>query len=201
MLKLLEPFVLTFVPIFVAVDAVGNLPLFISLVEGKTKREIHKIIVVSVIVATILAISFMFIGKWILRFLCVTIQDFQIAGGCLLFLISGHLLLFGTQKVFPPGSYDNDVSIFPLGTPLITGPAVLTTILMMVDTYGICPTLVSLILNMLFVLITLFNAEFIMKFIGPRGIYAFAKITNILLAAIAVMMIRRGVVGILKSLQ
>ena len=196
MLKILEPYILTFIPIFVAVDAIGNIPLFISLVEGMNKHQRQKVIAESVTTATVVAIIFMFIGKWVLRLIGITIADFQIAGGALLFVISMRLLLPGTTKALLSNGHDKDVGVFPLGTPLITGPAVLTTTLMMLDSFGIIPTFVSLAINMLIVWITLAKANAIMKLMGVGGTRAFSKIMYILLAAIGVMMVRRGIAGI-----
>lgn len=196
MREFLEPFILAFIPIFVAVDAIGNIPLFISLAEDLNKKQKHKIIIDSVTTATVVAILFMLVGKWVLRLIGITIPDFQIAGGALLFIIAARLLLPGAQKVFLANGHDKDVGVFPLGTPLITGPAVLTTTLMMVDTFGMTPTLVSLVLNMFIVWITLVKADSIMRVLGSSGTRAFAKIMYILLGAIAVMMIRRGITGI-----
>ena len=197
MFKLIEPYMLTFVPIFVAVDAIGNIPLFVSLVEGDTKKQKHKIIVDSVVTATAVAIIFMFVGKWVLNLLGITIFDFQIAGGVLLFVIAARLLLPGAQKGLLSGSRDKDVGVFPLGTPLITGPAVLATTLIMLDSYGLMATFVSLVVNMLIVWWTLAKADSIMRVMGASGTRAFAKIMYILLAAIGVMMVRRGIMGII----
>ncbi len=197
MLKILEPYILTFIPIFVAVDAIGNIPLFISLVEGVTKKQRHRIIVDSVTTATAVAIIFMFVGKWVLRLIGITIPDFQVAGGALLFVISVRLLLPGTSKALLSNGHDKEVGVFPLGTPLITGPAVLTTTLIMLDSFGIIPTFVSLVINMVIVWVTLVKADFIMKLMGAGGTRAFSKIMYILLAAIGVMMIRRGLMGFL----
>lgn len=196
MFKILEPYILTFIPILVAVDAIGNIPLFVSLVEGTNKKQRHKIIMDSVTTATAVAILFMFIGKWILRLVGITIADFQIAGGALLFVISLRLLLPGSTKTVFSNGHSKDVGVFPLGTPLITGPAVLTTTLMMLDSFGIIPTFVSLLINMFMVWITLTKADLIMKLMGATGTRAFSKIMYILLAAIAVMMVRRGIMGI-----
>ncbi len=149
MFKLLEPYLLSFIPIFVAVDAIGNIPVFISLVEGMAKKQRQRIIIESTTTATVVAVLFMFVGKWVFRVIGITISDFQIAGGILLFVISIRLLLPGSSKFVPTNSHDKDLGVFPLGTPLITGPAVLTTILVMRDTFGIMPTFVSLLVNML----------------------------------------------------
>lgn len=187
---------LTFIPIFVAVDAIGNIPLFVSLVEGLHKKQIQKVITKSITIATAVAIIFMFIGKWILRFIGITIPDFQIAGGALLFIISVRLLLPGTTKHLLSDGHDKDVGVFPLGTPLITGPAVLTTTLMMLDSFGLWPTFISLAVNMVIVWITLAKANSIIRLMGTSGTRAFSKIMYILLAAIGVMMVRRGVTGV-----
>jgi len=196
MLNILEPYILTFIPIFVAVDAIGNIPLFVSLAEGLGKKQRQKIIIESVTTATIVAIVFMFVGKWILRVIGITVPDFQIAGGILLFVIAVRLLLPGSSKALLSNGHDKDVGVFPLGTPLITGPAVLTTILMMRDSFSVLPTFVSLVLNMLIAWLTLAQADSIIKFMGSGGTRAFSKIMYILLAAIGIMMIRKGVLGV-----
>ncbi|MGE5309307.1 MAG: MarC family protein [Deltaproteobacteria bacterium] len=197
-----DPFVLSFISMFVAVDAIGNIPLFLSLTEDCNKQQRREVIRYSVATATIVAILFMFIGKWVLQFLGVSIADFQIAGGTLLFFISMRLLLPTTTKGFiSPTTYHQDFGVFPLGTPLITGPAVLTTTLVLVQTYGIMPTFISLVLNMIIVAITLYKSNFFTRALGTSGLRAISKIVYILLAAIGVMMIRRGVVSIIQGLS
>ena len=198
MLTFLEPFILSFIPIFVAVDSIGNIPLFVSLVEGANNRQKRKIISDSVTTATVVAVLFMLVGKWVLRFIGITISDFQIAGGTLLFVISVYLLLPGISKNIFTAGHNKDVGVFPLGTPLITGPAVLTTTLMMLDTYGGVATFVSLVVNMLIVWLTLAQADAIMRVMGANGTRAFAKIMYILLAAIGVMMVRRGILEVFR---
>lgn len=197
MSDLFAPYILTFIQIFVAVDAIGNIPLFVSLVEGTTKKQRAKIIAESITTATVVSILFMLGGKWVLRFIGVTIPDFQIAGGVLLFVISLRLLLPGTTRSFLSDGHGKEVGVFPLGTPLITGPAVLTTTVIMLDTFGIWPTFVSLVINMVIVWVSLVKADAIMRVMGVSGTRAFSKIMYILLAAIGVMMVRRGITGIL----
>lgn len=198
MFKVLEPFFLAFIPLFVAVDAIGNVPLFISLVEHLGPKARERVIAESVRTAAVVAVLFMLIGKLILRFLGITISDFQIAGGLLLFVISLRLLLPGASRMPLHSGKEKDVGVFPLGMPLITGPAVLTTTLIMLDSYGIAPTTLSLVLNMFIVRFTLKKADSLIKFFGEDGTRAFSKIMYILLAAIGVMMVRRGVTGVIS---
>lgn len=197
--EFIKPYLLTFIPIFVAVDIIGSVPLFLSVVEGKSRRGKHKVIVITVTTATLLALVFMFLGKWVLTLLSITIPDFQIAGGILLFIISAQLLLPGGGKLLIASPRDGDMGVFPLATPLITGPAVLATTLIMLDSYGFMPTFVALILNMLFVWLTLTKADIIMKFLGVSGARAFSKVMYILLASIGIMLVRRGIMGIIAG--
>ncbi len=192
-----EPYLLSFIPIFIAVDAIGNVPIFVSLVDGIKGTKRRKIILDAVTTATAMAVIFMIAGKFILRLLGITISDFQVAGGAFLFIIAVRLLFPGAEKKINSIGGDKDIGIFPLGTPLITGPAVLTTTLMMVDKYNIVPTFVSLVLNMLIVWVSLDRAEMIMNVIGPSGTRAFSKIMYILLGAIGVMMLRHGIMAML----
>jgi len=194
-MEMLKPYILSFIPLFVAVDAIANIPIFLSLVEHLSKPAKKKIVLDAVVTATLVAVIFMFVGKLVFSLLGITIPDFQIAGGALLFVLSVRLLLPGAQKSLLTNPHDKDLGVFPLGTPLITGPAVLTTTLMMMNSYGTGVTLVAVVLNMFFVWITLVKADMIMKIIGPNGTRAFSKIMYILLAAIAVMMIRHGIIG------
>ena len=197
MFKILEPYILAFIPIFVAVDAIGNIPVFVSLAEGMNRKEKQKTIIDSVVTATTVALLFMFIGKAVLTTLGITISDFQIAGGALLFIISVRLLMPGTHKsaLTNGHGHDKDIGVFPLGTPLITGPAVLTTTLIALDSYGFMPTFVSLVINMLIVWLSFIKTDAIMRVMGAGGARAFSKIMFILLAAIGVMMIRHGIQG------
>lgn len=197
MLEYLRPFVLTFIPIFAAVDALGNIPLFIALTHSLNKKHKQRVIRESLFTATVIAIAFMFLGKAILRVLGISVADFQIAGGILLLVISIHLLLSGKNQrgsMLTEGSHD--VGIFPLGTPLVTGPAVLTMTLMMRDSFGAGPAFVAIVVNMLIVWLTFQYADLFVRIIGEAGMKAFAKIMYILLAAIAVMMMRKGVTGV-----
>ena len=194
-----EPYLMSFVAIFVAVDAIGNIPIFLSFAEGMNKKQKARVIRDSVTTATVLAVFFMFLGKWVLRFIGITIPDFQIAGGMLLFIIAGRLLLPTTSKGVYAEGPDKDFGVFPLGTPLITGPAVLTTTLLMVDRYGMWQTFVSLAANMLIVWFTLARSEFFIGMLGKGGLRALSKIMYILLAAIGVMMVRHGIVSIMAG--
>lgn len=190
----LAPFILSFIPVFVAVNAFGNLPLYISLTEGMSGTQKKKVINKSILVATVVALLFIFVGKLALRLTGVEVFDFRIGGGILLLVLSVHLLLPGEEK---RRHSSEDVGVFPLGTPLITGPAVLTTILIIIDLYGVLPTVVSILLNMAISWAVLTYSDFFIKMLGKGGSRALAKVADIFLAAIAIMMIRMGILEII----
>lgn len=193
--QLLKNFLLAFIPVFVAVDAIGVLPVFVSLTEEFSRERKKKIIIQSMITAFCLAVGFIFLGKVIFRFLGITIGDFMTAGGAVLFIIAiTDIMRSGGEGRGPA----NGMGAVPLGTPLIAGPAVLTTSLIMVEEYGIVPTLASVTSNILIVGIMFYSAAALRRFLGDAGSRALSKITSLFLAAIAVMMIRKGLVLILN---
>ena len=198
--SLAKIYILTFIPIFVAVNAISVLSIFVALTTELKQKDRNDVLLRSILTATLIAMAFIFIGKIVFNVIGVTVADFKIAGGILLFIMSvGYLLPDGAQR----GKHleKEDVGVFPLGTPLITGPAVLTTCLVLRDEYGLMPTLVSLIANVLIVWFIFANAGRIIKFLGKSGSRAFSKVGDILLAAFAVMMVRNGALEIIRSLM
>ena len=185
---------LAFIPLFVAVDAIAVLPIFASLTEDFNRNEKTKIILQSVITAICLAVGFIFLGKAVFKFLNITIGDFMVAGGVLLFCIAITDIINPTKKRRIPSS---GLGAVPLGTPLIVGPAVLTTSLILIDTCGILPTLISVLANIMLAGAMFLSAEFLMKILGEAGSRALSKVTSLLLAAIAIMLIRKGIFSII----
>lgn len=193
--SILKKLVLSFIPIFIAMGPLGNITVFISLTHMLSKKERLRVIRDTVVTASLIVITFIYIGKAIFGLLGITIADFKVAGGILLLLIAIRILL-SSEKV---KSELKKIGVVPLGTPLVAGPAVLTTVLILVDIYGIMFTIISLILNILCTGLIFWQAEYLSKKMGTGGTLAIAKITGLLLAAIAVMMIRKGISEIIGS--
>lgn len=193
---MLRNILLSFIPIFVAVDAIGVLPIFASLTEGLAQKERTKIIIQSMLTASCLAIGFIFLGKAVFRFLGITVSDFMIAGGAILFCIAIIDIINPVKKRRVPS---DDLGAVPLGTPLIVGPAVLTTSLIIISQYGIYATLISVLANVLLAGLMFSLAGTLTKFLGEAGSKALSKVTSLLLAAIAVMMIRKGIINFLTE--
>ncbi|MGA1824567.1 MAG: MarC family protein [bacterium] len=187
----MKNFWICFVPLFVAVDAVGVLPIFWSLTENMERREIFKIIYQSVITASVVAFSFLLIGVAVLKLLGITVADFMIAGGILLLVISISDLV-NVEKIQRMVDPDN-MGAVPLGVPLITGPAVLTTSILLLNEHGLLVTSGALLINILLAGGAFFLSEIIKNYLGGAGTKTISKIASLLLAAIGVMMMRRGI--------
>lgn len=187
-----------FIPMFVAVDIVGVLPFFIGVTEGIEPRNRKKLIKNSVITASLVAVLFVLAGKALFNYLKVELPDFMIAGGLVLFIISAYDLISQEKARIVP---DATVGVVPLGTPLLAGPAVLATALILVEPYGFLITIISIILNMLIAGVAFLYSGIIIKILGKNGARALSKIMALVLCAYGVMMIRQGIVHIIAALK
>lgn len=195
-LNMLEPFVLAFIPLFVAMEPIGLIPIYVSLTSRMDSQQKRSVLFHSTVTAAAITLAFLLVGKGVFILLGITIPDFQIAGGLILLSIA-IVDIVSTARFTPLGAPMAGVGIVPIGTPLIAGPAALTTILMLSELYGFTVTLVALLVNLFIVWATFLSAEAIINYIGEKGALAVSKVISLLLAAIAVMMIRRGIEGML----
>jgi len=191
----LHNILMAFIPLFVAIDVFGAIPVFISLTNGMSPKAKKRLVIEATLTAGGVALVFLISGKLIFSFLGITENDFRIGGGIVLLVLSVYELLFAKDSPRDPGT---SVGVVPIGIPLIMGPAALTSIIIVVDNYGYWMSMISLLLNLLIVWIVFHHSEFMMKIMGVAGSRAFAKVASLFMAAIAVMMIRVGVQNILK---
>jgi len=195
---MLQSILVSFVSVFVAVDAVGVLPLFVTLTEGMDERGRRRVIVESVVTAICLAVGFVVLGKGVFRLLGICVGDFLVAGGVILFCLAIMDIVSPTKRHRLPGE---QLGVVPLGTPLLAGPAVLTTSLMTVSEYGVAATLISVVLNIALAGLVFLGAGKLMRVLGQSGSKALSKITSLLLAAIAVMLARKGIVMLVCEMR
>lgn len=184
-----QAFILTFIPLFIVIDALGNLTFVIPLSEGASSREQRQMIHVAIITATIVGLVFLFFGQLILSVLGISVGSFAIAGGIILFVLSLKFMATGQMVEFVKKEM---VAVVPIGTPLTVGPATITTLLLLATQFPLYLVLLSFTLNMLMTWIIFLLGNRIVSFMGQGGLKAVSKVFSLLLAAIAVSMIIRG---------
>jgi multiple antibiotic resistance protein len=185
----MENFLLAFIPLFVAIDPIGLVPMFLSLgsqVDPPQRRAATRHAIVT---AFLVGGCFLFLGKLVFHALGITVADFQIAGGIILLTVAVQELV-GSEVQTRVAS--KDFGVVPLGMPLIAGPGMLTALLTSGESMGATVTLAALLANLALVWIALRLAEPLSRLIGVTGMRAFSRIVALLLAAIAVNLIRRG---------
>jgi multiple antibiotic resistance protein len=197
-MTILDPFLLTIIPLMVAIDAPGVLPFYLVMTEGIERHEKKRIARESVLTALLITLLFVFLGRAVFRILGILVEDFMIAGGILLMVISiSDVLTAGNARTV----VSTASGVVPLGTPLLAGPATLTTCLLLVGNYGYFPVILSLIINLVLAWLIFDKADVIIRKIGVNGSRVITRLASLLLAAIAVRMIRLGILRLINSGQ
>lgn len=190
---MVHKFFVAFIPIFVAIDPIGLVAVFLGLAANASREQRHREGCIGILTALCISVGFVFLGKAIFTALGITVSDFQVAGGLILLGLAGRELL---NLVPADREATDDFGVVPLGMPLIAGPALLTALLILVDTVGLVFTLLSLVVNLILVAVAFWNAGLIARWVGRQGLRGMSKIIALLLAAIAVSLIRRGWHGV-----
>jgi multiple antibiotic resistance protein len=195
-----DSFIFTFVPLFIVIDAIGNLPFVISASEGMLKPERRKMINIIVITAAVVGLIFLFLGQFILNVMDISFGSFAIAGGLILLALSVRYMITGQMvESSKEAKKEEMVAVVPIGTPLTVGPATITTLLLLVKQYPLYWVLISFALNLFIVWIVCMLGNWIARFLGQGGIKAVSRVFSLLLAAIAVSMVIKGmeILGVL----
>jgi len=192
----MKDFWLCFVPLFVAVDPLGVLPFYMALTERIPPSKRRNVLLQTFVTASAVSVAFLMGGPALLSLLGITVSDFMVAGGILLFVISLMDLVTGEkrQRRVDPKT----LGAVPLGVPLIAGPAVLTTSVLLAKLYGLAVTGVALLLNICIAVAVFYFSNPINRLLGHAGLRIVSKIASLLLACIAVMLVRQGIVQIIQ---
>jgi len=188
-------FLKTLIPIAVAMDPLGNVPIFLGLAEGMTPRERRRVVAQAVVTAAVAGALFIAAGRAVFSFLGIEPYDFQIGGGLVLLTLALAEML-GAR---PAPAARESAGVVPLGIPFVAGPAVLTMLVIMVDLNGARYTAVAFAVSLGATALAFAFAGRIAARLGMPALRAIDRIVNLLVVAIAVMMIRRGVEGIVAG--
>lgn len=199
-MAILNELLYSFVPLFVAMDAIGSLPFVISLTQEMRPAQRTKTVRYAMITAFALGLGFIGIGKGVFSLLGITVADFLVAGGLILLVLAINYLVRGRMVETPAEMERETVGVVPLGTPLVVGPAVLTTLLLLIDKFNILLVILAFVVNLAIAWLVFAQANRVARFLGSGGMSATSKIMSLLLAAIAIMMIRQGIEAIMAGL-
>ena len=192
-----QPFILSFIALFVAIDVMAVIPLYMTLTERLNDLQRRRLLNQALLTAGAVALLFLLLGNFVFRIFGITEADFKVGGGIVLLTISVLDLVTPNSDERRGGT--SEVGVVPIGIPLIIGPAALTSILVSSNSYGFWVTLLSLISNLIIVWIVFNNSKRIRRLIGDGASAAMAKVASLFLAAIAVAMIRSGIMYFISN--
>ena len=182
------------IALFVVIDPMGNVPLFIALTDKMGKNERKAVSKIAIITAAGLLIAFAVAGTQILTLFGITINSFMVAGGILLFIVSIELLTYGAWRFSGGARTDTGESgVVPLAFPLLAGPGAITSVMISFQSAGLIVTLLSISIVIIITYIILRLVNPIYKVLGRRGSMIFTRVFAVLVAAIAVQYIVQGV--------
>jgi multiple antibiotic resistance protein len=200
-------FLTVFVALFAIINPIGAVPILITLTDGYSLKERKEVIRRSVYMAAGMLFGFMFLGVYIFDILGISIYDFEIAGGILLFKVGFDMLQGKTSQTKITNAEQQDsadreaIAIAPIGTPLLAGPGSITTAIIYFNGTGI--DILSRGMVIAAVILVLILAFIILKYslpifqkIGKTGSIVISRIMGLLLTAIAVDLITTGIIHI-----
>jgi multiple antibiotic resistance protein len=193
----LSSFVSSFILLFSVFDVIGTVPVFLALTQDYQE---HRAMIVrdSVGIATVILLVFAAVGQFIFQALGITINDFKIAGGILLFIIALDNLRgkISQTRTIAAG----EIAAFPLATPLLAGPGAISTVMIYANPpYGLVEDFAVILLNSLITFLILERASWVQRALGNNGTQVVTRIVGLLIAAIGIAFIREGILGVLKT--
>ena len=196
MSSFLGDFSIAFFNLFVMLNAVGTVPIFLTLTNGFSSQDRREIAKKSAVVAGSIVLVFIFFGQFILDFFQIETDDFFIAGGLVLLIIALDFTI-GRNIVRSYIVNKEELAVVPLGTPLLAGPGTITMSIILTYDYGVFVTALAALLNGVIAWLILRYSDLVIEKIGSSGVNAASRVLGLLLAAIAIGMIRRGLTGVI----
>jgi multiple antibiotic resistance protein len=178
--------------LFAVIDIIGNIPIIIDLRKKVGHIQSEK----ASLIAGVIMIIFLFVGKSLLNLIGIDVNSFAVAGAFVLFFIALEMIL-GITLYKDNGDDAITASIFPLAFPLIAGPGSLTTLLSLRAEFEIENIIVAVIVNVIFIYIVLKTSAKIERVIGKNGINIIRKVFGVILLAIAVKLFAHNIKALL----
>ncbi len=180
--------------LFLIMDPIGNVPLFLSTLKNVPIERRRKIIIRELFIALLVLLFFMFIGKYILQLLQIAQSSLGIAGGIMLFIIAIKMIFPGRRNLF--NHSDNmEPLVVPLAVPLLAGPSAIAAVILLMaqEPSRWLEWMVALVVAWLVAGIILVSSETLGRRLGVRALLAIERLMGILLMLVSVDMILDGV--------
>lgn len=199
-----------FVTFIVTVDPFGVAPLFVGLTGSASAVERRRLAVRGVIIGSVILIVFALAGEPLLRALGIGLPAFRIAGGILLLLLAVDMVMARQSGLRATTAGEDaetrsrsDISVFPLGIPLIAGPGAITSVVLLVgqasgDIGAQGAVIGVLVAVLLLTLVCLLLAGHLMRLLGVTGINVISRVAGIIVAALAVQFMIDGIRAVLS---
>jgi multiple antibiotic resistance protein len=192
----LEPVLRATIALFVIIDPIGNVPIFMSLTQGMNRDERRQVVKVASVTGFILLAAFALFGVQFLTLFNISMHSFKVAGGALLLLISLRILIEGGWRA---DVHAGESGAVPLGFPLLVGPGAITTTMVTLQSWGLLVTLTAVVAVSLITVLCLVLAEDIYRLLGRVGSNVVARVMAVFIAAIAVEFMMEGISQYLAS--
>ncbi|NGX33703.1 MAG: hypothetical protein K1060chlam1_00043 [Candidatus Anoxychlamydiales bacterium] len=186
--------------LFIVLNAFGNIPLFLSLLKGIPRKRQKQIVFRELLIALVIIIVFNYIGVWLLKFLNVTQEIVQIAGGVILFLLSLKMLFPKEKtKIEKELKKITEPFIVPLAIPLIAGPAVLAAVMVYSPQIPNVIMIGAIFIAWAATLIILVLSAHLSDWVGDRGLIAIERLMGFIMVLIAIQMFLTGLKIFMKT--
>lgn len=206
--ELLTTAVLYFTSYFAIINPLGVMPVFMTMTADISEKQRRTTAFKAVFTAFITLLLFAFAGQLLFKFFGISVNGFRIVGGVIFFIMGYDLLQARISKIKMDDEmvkkYVNDISISPLGIPIIAGPGAITnSIVLMEDS----PTadlklilIATLVLSLLITLLVLLSSGKLFQLIGPTGNKIMMKLMGLIMMVIAVEFFFAGLKPILQDI-
>ena len=201
----LNLFATSFTTVLVIQDPLGAIPIFLSLTSRQSTDERKRSAREATLVSLAVILVFAIFGRYILKFLGISVPALQTSGGLLLLLVALELLTDKADESPDPEAVSTNVALVPLGTPLLAGPGAIVAAMVAVESasgsiVGWTSVTAAMIATHVVIWLALRFSVALHRFLGDSAIRVLTRIFGLLLAAIAVQMIAAGVLAFIADM-
>lgn len=198
-LESLKDFSLVFLPLLVAMDPLAILPFLVPFLGAVQPAHRRRVVNIALLTGLAVGLLFLGLGRGIFIVLGITLSDFLIAGGAVLLVLALRELLSSSAAEVSVAPNEL-MAVVPIGTPLLVGPATVSMLILLSSLFSVWLVIVAFLANVVVAWVIFAQSQRIVRFLGHGGLQAFSQVSYLLLAAIAVQLIRRGITDIVRGM-